>query len=130
MMSDRSIESLQTKSNLELKKIDAWLCQNKLSLNYPEANFMFINKYPYKSVGASFNLNLNDIALKRVETIKYLGILIHKTLTSSFHITQLTLQLSRYASLFYRLGGYVTRDTLCTLYCTLVYSKIQYGIIV
>ena len=25
MMSDRSIESLQTKFNLELKKIDAWL---------------------------------------------------------------------------------------------------------
>ena len=33
MMSDRSIESLQTKSNLELKKRDAWLRQNRLSLN-------------------------------------------------------------------------------------------------
>ena len=33
MMSGRSIESLQTKFNLEFKKIDARLCQNKLSLN-------------------------------------------------------------------------------------------------
>ena len=43
MMSDRSIESLQTKSNLELKKIDAWLRQNKLSLNFPITNVMVIN---------------------------------------------------------------------------------------
>ena len=80
MISDKSIESLQTKSNLELKKIDAWLCQNKLLLNYPETNFMVINKYPHKSVSASFILNLNDIVLKRVETIKYLGISIDETL--------------------------------------------------
>ena len=61
MMSDRSIESLKTKSNLELKKINAWLCQNKLLLNYPKTNFMVINKYPHKFVSASFYLNLNDI---------------------------------------------------------------------
>ena len=36
MMSDRSIESQQKKSNLELKEINAWLRQNKLSLNYPK----------------------------------------------------------------------------------------------
>ena len=67
MMSDRSIKSLQTKSNLKLKKIDAWLRQNKLLSNYPITNFMVINKYPHKSVSASFNLNLNNIALKRIK---------------------------------------------------------------
>ena len=87
MMSDRSIEPLQTKSNLKLKKIDAWLCQNELPLNYTKTNFMVINKYPHKSINASFNLNLNDIALKRVETIKYLGISIDNTLTWPSHIT-------------------------------------------
>ena len=81
MMSDKSIESLQTKSNLELKEINAWLCQNKLSINYFKINFMVINKYPHKAVSAAFNLNLNDIALKRVETIKYLGILTDETWT-------------------------------------------------
>ena len=88
MMSDRSIKSLQTKSNLKFNKIDACLRQNKLSLNYPKTNFVVINKYPHKSVSASFKLNLNDIALKRVEIIKYLGILIDETLTWFSHITQ------------------------------------------
>ena len=91
---------------------------------------MVINKYPHKSVSARFNSNLNDIALKRVETIKYLGILIDETLTWSFHITQLTLQLSKYAGLIYRLRNYVARKTICMLYHTSVDSKIQYGIIV
>ena len=91
---------------------------------------MVINKYPHKSVIASFNLNLNDMARKRVETIKYLGISIDKTLTWTSHITQLTLQLSKYAGFFYRLHSYVACETLCMLHDTLVYSKIQYGIIV
>ena len=61
MMSDRSIESLLTKSNLQLKKLDVWICQNKLSLNNPKTNFMVINKYPHKSVSANFNFNLKMI---------------------------------------------------------------------
>ena len=91
---------------------------------------MVIKKYPQKSFSASFNLNLNHIALKRVGTIKYLGISIAKTSTWLFHITQLTLQLSRYASIFYRLLSYVALETICMLHYALVYSKIQYGIIV
>ena len=99
-------------------------------MNYPKTNFSVINKYPHKSVSARFNLNLNDIALKRIETIKYLEISIDETLTWSSHIAQLTLQLSRYTGLFYRLRSYVARETLCMLYYTMVYSKIQYGNIV
>ena len=83
-----------------------------------------------KSVSVSFNLNLNNIALKRVENIKYFGISIDETLTWSSRITQLTLQLSRYAGLLYRLRSHVARETLCMLYYSLVYSKIPYGIIV
>ena len=52
---------------------------------------MVINKYLHKSVSSSFNLNLNETALKRVKTIKYLGISIDETLTWSSYITQLTL---------------------------------------
>ena len=106
--------------------------QNKILLNYPKTNFMVINKYSHKSVSTSFNLNLNVIALKRVETIKYLRISIDEMVTWTFHITQLTLQLSKFAGLFYRLRSYVARETLCILYYTLVYTKItvQYEIIV
>ena len=85
---------------------------SNLSLNYPKTNFMVINKYPHKSVSARFNLNLNDIALKQVKTIKYLGISIDETLTWTSHIRQLTLQLSKYAGLFYRLHNYVADETL------------------
>ena len=90
---------------------------------------MVIKKYPQKSVSASFSLNLNDIALKRVKTIKYLGISIDETLTWSSHITQLTLRLFIYAGLFYSLRSYVGCETHRMLYYNLVYSKIQYGIL-
>ena len=78
--------------------------QNKLSLNYPKTNFMVINKYPHKSVSISFSLNLNDIALKRVETIKYFRISIDETVTWTSNITQLTLPLSKFAGLFLQIA--------------------------
>ena len=49
-------------------------CLTRLT-QYPP---LVINKYPHKSASASFNLNLNYIALKRAESIKYIGILIDK----------------------------------------------------
>ena len=47
MMSDKNIESLQTKANLESIKTDAWLRENKLLLNSNKTKFMVINKNLY-----------------------------------------------------------------------------------
>ena len=42
----------------------------------------------------------------------------------------ITYQLARFSGVFYRLRNYVNKETLCMLYYSLVYSRIQYGIIV
>ena len=41
-----NLDKLETRVNYELRKIDYWLCKNKLSLNYVKANYMIINEQP------------------------------------------------------------------------------------
>ena len=48
----------------------------------------------------------------------------------STHIQQLSLQLARYAGIFYRIRNLVPRETLHLLYHSLILSRIQYGILI
>ena len=72
---------------------------------------------------------MNDTVLKRVSTVKYLGLFIDDTLKWSWHISHLSLQLARLAGLFYRRRNFVNQKTLSMLYYNLVYGRMQYGVI-
>ena len=128
MMADNNLKNLEHKVQIELKKVNSWLCQNKLSLNFSKTNYMLINKQPLKTCHCNFKVALNDITINRVHTVKYLGLFIDDNLKWTSQINYLSTQLARCTGLFYRLRNFVSRETLCMLYYSLVYSRIQYGI--
>ena len=128
MLADNDLCKLENRVNLELVKIDHWLRKNKLSLNYAKTNYMIVNKQPRTKVNYVFNLSIKNYVLTRASTVKYLGVLFDDDLCWSSHICQLSLQLARYSGLFYKLRPFATQETLCMLYYSLIYSRIQYGI--
>ena len=103
---------------------------NNLSLNYSKSCYMTINKVPSKSSNTNLSLILNSAPLKCQPTVKYLGLYVDKTLRWSTHIQQLSLQLARYAGIFYEIRYFVSRETLRMLYHSLILSTIQYGILI
>ena len=129
-MSDANLESLQSRVNCELNKINNWFSRNKLSLNYQKSNYALINKDPQKSISAPFTLTINKALVERKKAVKYLGLYIDENLSWSSHIKELSLQLARSSGIFYKLRKFVSIDTLRTVLCALVYSRLQYGIIV
>ena len=128
-MTDSNLINLEEKINKEIKHVEYWLQKNKLSLNYSKSNYLLINTEPHKSVKTSFTIELNGKSLERTKTVKYLGLYIDETLTWKTHITSLSLQIARFSGLLCKLRHYVTNDILHTLYHSLVYSRLQYGII-
>lgn len=128
MLADIDPRRLENRVNLELVKIDNWLRNNKLSLNYAKTNYMIINKQPRTKVNLQFNLSINNYVLSRANTVKYLGVLLDDDLSWSSHISHLSLQLARYSGLFYKIRPFATKETLCMLYYSIVYSRVQYGI--
>ena len=59
---------------------------------------------------------------------KYLGLFIDDNPKWTLQINYLSMQVARCTGLFYRLRNFVSRETLCMLYYSLVYSSIQFGI--
>ena len=129
-MSDANLESLQSRVNCELNKTINWFSRNKLSLNYQKSNYVLINKVPQKSISAPFTLTINKALVERKKAVKYLALYIDENLSWLSHIKELSLQLARSSGIFYKLRKFVSIDTLRTVLCALVYSRLQYGIIV
>ena len=123
-LSDKSLSGLELKANNELRKTDTWMRSNKLFLNYSKSCSMKINKVPSKSCNTNLSFILNSTPLKRQQTVKYLGLNVDETLRWSTHIQQLSLQLARYAGIFYRIRNLVPRETLRILYHNLILSRI------
>ena len=88
---------------------------------------MIINKIPHKLIDEPFKIALNRAILERRESVKYfgLGVFSDEKLNWSVHTNHLSLQLAKLASIFYRLHNYVSKETLCMLYYSLVNCRIQ-----
>ena len=68
--------------------------------------------------------------IKEKEYTSYLGVLIDKTLPSTYHINHVNLKISRSKAISTKLRPYVSRDTLRMLYLASVQPNIDYGLIV
>ena len=128
-MSDNNLFKLQNRVNTKLRKIDLCMKENKFQLNYSKAHYLLLDKQLNRSCSTNLNISLNSIDLKRIKSIKYLGIYIDKNLNLSCHIQRLSLQLARYSGLLYKIRNFFKRNTLCMLYYSLIYSRIQYGVV-
>ena len=78
------IKVLESEVNLELKKVYHWLISNRLTLNISKSKYMLVSK---KKTGiADFAIKINNVALEKCETYKYLGVHFDKNLNWKSHI--------------------------------------------
>ena len=103
--------------------------KNKLQPNYLKTHYLLFDKQLSRSCSTNFNVSLNSNDIKRIRSVKYLGIYIDENLNWACHIQHLSLQLPRYCGLIYRIRRFLNRKTLCMIYHSFIYSRIQYGIV-
>ena len=128
-LSDCNIKKLEKWVNNELNKINVWLRNNKISLNISKSNYILIDNCINASTKKYFEIKLQQNVLNRVRNVKYLGMLIDDGLNWDPRIKQLSLQLSKSSAIICRLRNFVDTETLKLLYYSLIYSRVQYGII-
>ena len=100
---------------------------NKLSLNYSKTSYMLISNKCIKP--QSFKISLNNVDIKCVEYVKYLGVLLDNKLNWKAHVSGLCSKLSRVCGVFYKLQQYVPLNTIRIVYFSLVQSHLQYSLI-
>ena len=79
-MSDNNLSKLQNRENAEFRKIDFWIKKNKLQLNYSKTHYLLLDKQLNRSCSTNFKTSLNSINIKRIKSIKYLGIYVDENL--------------------------------------------------
>jgi len=94
-LANKNLSDLEHKTNSQLQLIDAWLKNNKLSLNYTKTTYLLFNKHPHLPVNSKFTLSINNTEIIKSDSVKYLGLLIDDKLNWSAHAHELSLQLAR-----------------------------------
>ena len=130
LCSDTDEKKLKKKMNEDLSLIYTWLCANRLSLNVDKTEFIVFIP-PRKKTINRFTLKLNRITLYESTKIKYLGLILDKTLSWKHHIFELRKKLSRAVGILYKMRTLNSpKNVLLSLYHSLFHSHMSYGICV
>ena len=119
---------LQNLINDALVSLGKWLFNNKLHLDVAKCHYIIFKTLKSKSL-TNFNLIFGNESLNRVNSTKFLGFYIDSELLWTVHLNMLLTKLARTNGMPITLRYYTNIDILMSVYYSLVYSYLQYGII-
>jgi hypothetical protein len=111
--------------NQELEKFSIWLRTNRLSLNLDKTKFM-IFKPRQKLLELDVKLLLNDREIDQVEKIVFLGVILDDKLSWKSHISHVSTKISKSIGIIRKSSFFLLKQSLFTLYYSMVYPYLQY----
>ena len=96
--------------NEDLVILAEWLHEHKLTLNVSKSKFMLIGGPKKLSYFSEVALSINDRRLDRVNSYKYLGVIINENLTWTDHIENLRSKVLQRLGLLRRIKFFLPRD--------------------
>ena len=117
---------------MELNKVFKWFHANKLSLNKDKTRYRFFHKTREKdNIPLKLpSLFINDRDIKRITSIKYLGVVIDEHLIWKEHITVIENKVSKNVGLLHRARRSLDSTALKNLSSSFIHSYLNYGNIV
>lgn len=125
-VSSPNIDELFLKANTSLSLFKSWFDANKLSLNVSKTQYMIFHRKQKVVPIINQSLSLNGIELKRVFSVKFLGIILDPNLDWNNHIQNVTRKVTKYVPILYRIRNLCTRKALMLIYNCLIYSNLIY----
>ena len=106
-----------------MPKIEDWFAANQLSLNTDKTYYQI---YTNKKIRAAISLNLVGVNIKRVKSVKYLGVFIDEDLKWHTHLRKLYTVLCRNVGIINRARYFLHSSHLLLLYNSLILYHINY----
>jgi hypothetical protein len=125
--SSKNLDLIQTTLNIELKNVSQWLNANRLALNIEKTNFVVFHS-PKKKPHKVLSICIDNQSIREATSVKYLGVLIDSTLSWRPHISELSKKIAKSVGILSKLRHYLNTDILISIYYSLIYSFIIYGI--
>ena len=110
--------------NRELLGVDNGLKANILSLNVSKISYMIISNQK-----RAIDIRIRDSILKKVSTVKFLGVTLDENLTFNGNVKNVTTKISKSVGVIRRLHFLLPTDVMVKLYYFLVYSHLTYALL-
>ena len=112
--------------NIELDNITDWLRANKLSLNVTKTNYMIFTNTNTEQ--RHMELTMTNKTITPTKCVKLIGVLIDEKLKWDEHIKTVKQKINISFFAINRAKHFLKRKNLVTLYYSLVYPYLTYGI--
>ena len=101
---------------------------NKMTLNTDKTSFTIFKSNRLAIPNLPNEIEFLNTKINRSSQIKFLGLLLDENLTWEYHINNVCNKLKSLFHIFYNIREYLRNQDIITLYYTLIYSRIKYGI--
>ena len=125
IFSNTSILKLKNNIQFNINKLYDWLNVNKLSLNISKTNVLLFN-IRNKNRNINMDLNINNIKVKQVSEIKFLGVIIDCKLNWKLQLNYVSSKLSRTIAILHKVKNKLNMKSLILLYNALFLSHLNY----
>ena len=125
--SENCCEKVFQVANEELKSIDNWLTANKLSPNVNKTNYI-VFRTPNSKLPGQHALQLRNREIKRVVSVKFLGVIVHEQLSWKPHIKVLLSKIRITCSIVLKIRNRLSQRILLLLHHSTIKSHLQYCI--
>ena len=125
-----NIEDLINRSKIIMLQLNTWFDSNKLTLNTSKSSFTVVKSVKKKIINLPNSIDFLNYKIERKSSIKFLGIILDEHLTWKQHINEVCNKLRSLFHIFYSVRRYLSKENIKTLYYTLIYSRIKYGLAV
>ena len=121
--SGKDLRKLSELISQELHKLKDWFAVNKLSLNVSKTNFMVFSN---SSKVENLEIKMNNTAIARVSSTKFLGALIDERLNWKEQIKSVRAKLSKSMFMLNRVKFTLQYDAMIMLYNSIVLPHLTY----
>ena len=111
--------------NSELRKINTWLCANKLSVNFKKTYYMLFTNSQFVP---NISIRLRGKEVKRINNVKFLGVLLDEKLNFSYHIRHVSRKLAVACGIMRKLALFIPSHALRKIYFAIAYPYLVYGV--
>ena len=126
-LSGENINELFDTMNYEIEKLLEWTIVNKLSLNVSKTHYMIFTTKG-RNVNTQRKVCINNAPLERVNSTKFLGVIIDHKLSWCDHIKYIKNKISKGLGIICKARKSLKSSTLVTLYNSFIYPYLTYGI--
>jgi len=121
----RKNDNISDKVNSELISINSWLKANKICLNVDKTKYIL---FTYRKDVVLSPILIDNSRIGETEHIKFLGILLDKSLSFKNHVNYISSKISKSIGILYKLRHFLPIEILHKLYLALIQPYLIYGI--